>query len=352
MELHSSPKLSTAGTFQSPTSEARVLMLTRQRFTISTPSLVSHSHSITLSAMQQSYTLPTELITIIVHEVVSLNDVETLKACALAFRPFTSFFQRAIRGTKPFNIPCFPLDFGTVRKSTYDLLDILDAEPPSTFAEEVIRDVRLQFVSSIKDLEDPQLRVEYILSRCTQLRVFSFDMMMNGHKDQRNWTSISTRMRTAIINTIRQPSVQVLRLGSVNFLPWSTLFRSRTSLDRLVTLHVGEVMEDSKGKKPTRTKTNPTTGLKQGPTTVRELKTCPSSAQTLANALHRDKTPVFDFSNLESFEINGDPEEGNTIGTSWHRKVQTLLHCAMSLKKLIISRVSCRSFLAYCQLLI
>jgi len=284
--------------------------------------------------------LPPELVRLIAEHVVADNDTKTLNSCSLAFSHLKTFFQRAIRAQKPFTIMCLPFWYDSKfwTKIT-TLLELLDANP--SFGRDCIREINLVATCSFS-LEDPALRLDFILSCCTKLQSFTFDMSANRRDDVRDWTAIYRPIRVAMEGVLRLPSLRHATFLSVN-LPWTTLFRSKKSLASLTARSVGYVSAVN----------HPDIASVQmaEPTTVSRLYVCPSSATALAsppvlaaNSIARGEANAegfaFDFTNLETIDLtSGHIFVG--MGTSWPTGFQDLLRRAPNLKKLVFREIKC-----------
>ena len=285
--------------------------------------------------------LPTELIQIIAEHVVADNDTKSLNSCSLTFRHLKAFFQRAIRAQTPFNIICLPFE----RDSKYwkrvtTLVELLEANPH--FGRDCIREITLRAECSFT-LEDPALRLDFILSCCTELESFTFDMFLNPRDDIRSWTAIYRPIREAMEGVLRLPSLRRASFIAVN-LPWATLFRSKKSLDSLTALNVGHIS-------PINCPRHEASVSMALPTNVSCLYLCPLSATALVNApvptvgsIARadDEASGLDFTTLETIELTSGYTLGD-MGENWPTGFQALLRRAPNLKRLVFDEIKCAS---------
>ena len=288
--------------------------------------------------------LPTELIQLIAEHVFADNDVESLKSCSLAFSHLKVFFQRAVQAHNPLSIVCFPNPNPKYKKRVTTLLDLLDANP--SFGRDCIRDIRI-FAKRSPTLDDPALRLDFILSQCTELQSFTFDMSWSHRDGFRNWTSIPQRIRLAMENVLHLPSLRKVSFIAVN-LPWATLFRTKKSLDCLNARYVGRIDEENGHQARYGQASVPVSE----PTTIFHLHTCLPSAMALANTtLAPVVNPAgpadagsfpFDFTNLETLEL-AFGYTSTSMDASWHTDVQSLLRRAHTLRKLVFHEIKCSS---------
>jgi len=274
--------------------------------------------------------LPTELLHLIAEHVVANNDTEALKSCSLSLKDHKTFFQRAIRAQKPFTIICAPFRHDSkFRKTVTTLLELLDVNP--SFGRDCIRDIRITATCSFT-LEDPALRLDYILSRCTELQSFTFDMCLNHRDGARNWTTIYRPIRVAMENVLHLPSLRRASFEYVN-LPWTTLFRSKKSLDCLTVLSVGNIGVDSSphigdGGTPMHTLES---------AAVSRIYMCPSSAMALVAGAENEAFTL-DYTKLETIELSLQHTLAG-MGATWPIGMQALLRRARTLRKLVFHEI-------------
>ena len=218
------------------------------------------------------------------------SDNATLKACSLAFPSFTTLFQFALASRKETVIILSNEVEDSFTPTINRLLGLLQARP--LFGESVAHLKIL--VTQPEALKTVSPDICSLLSLCTKLRSFSFGLQSMESMPLKRvrscrllgenifWILIPKALRSQLERIALLPSLETLEFASVA-VPWTLLLTQMTSLNRL-TLTNASNMDDPKPQ-GLESNTARIHSTDPGVVTIHYLKSCPSSADSLTNAI-------------------------------------------------------------------